>query len=247
MAYYGPNHVLTGREALRVAAVYHNHLDHDQALIRYQKGYELLSAATPRTFEVMDQLSSACIKLAREYSHRRDPEAQETYAGEYRSILHDLMCLYGEDITEYQKELISIKYYYFLIEEAKHALREGRIGDSQELNASIEQWAEIYGQDLAYRKAPVTELKIALLIRTGRLEDAEQAARENIQSTLLYRGEKYKDYLSHLELLADMLSMEKKTAEAYSIYEEILVRLQRDYPHEKKWIRKIMDQPTSAL
>ena len=138
-------------------------------------------------------------------------------------------------------------YRCFLFEEAKHALREGRIGDSQELNASIEQWAEIYGQDLAYRKAPVTELKIALLIRTGRLEDAEQAARENIQSTLLYRGEKYKDYLSHLELLADMLSMEKKTAEAYSIYEEILVRLQWDYPYEKKWIRKIMDQPTGAL
>ena len=44
-----------------------------------------------------------------------------------------------------------------------------------------------------------------------------------------------------------MLSMEKKTAEAYSIYEEILVRLQRDYPYEKKWIRKIMDQLTSAL
>lgn len=106
---------------------------------------------------------------------------------------------------------------------------------------------EIYGQDLAYRKAPVTELNIALLIRTGRLEDAEQAARENIQSTLLYRGEKFKDYLSHLELLADVLSMEKKTAEAYSIYEEILVRLQRDYPYEKKWIWKIMDQLTGAL
>ena len=141
----------------------------------------------------------------------------------------------------------NLKSIKLLFEEAKHALREGRIGDSQELNASIEQWAEIYGQDLAYRKAPVTELKIALLIRTGRLEDAEQAARENIQSTLLYRGEKYKDYLSHLELLADVLSMEKKTAEAYSIYEEILVRLQRDYPYEKKWIRKIMDQLTSAL
>ncbi len=247
MDYYGPNHVLTGREALRVAAVYHNRLDHDQALIWYQRGYELLSAARPRTLEVMDQLSSACMKLAREYSHRRDPAAQEQYASEYRSILRDLMGLYGKDITECQKEFISIKHYDFLIEEAKHALREGRVGDSQKLNASIERWAEIYGKDLAYRKAPVTELKIALLIRTGQLEDAEKAARENIQFTLLYRGEKFKDYLSHLEILADVLSLEKKTAEAYSIYEEILVRLQRDYPYEKKWIQKIMDQLTSAM
>lgn len=29
MNYYGPNHVLPGREALRVAAVYHNHMAHD--------------------------------------------------------------------------------------------------------------------------------------------------------------------------------------------------------------------------
>lgn len=247
MDYYGPNHVLTGREALRVAAVYHNHLDHDQALIWYQKGYELLSAATPRTFDVMAQLTTACLKLAREYSHRRDPEAQKRYACEYRQILHDLMYLYGEDITEYQKDIISIQHYYFLIEEAKHALREGRVGDSQKINESIEQWAKLYGKNLAYRKAPVTELQIALLIRTDQLESAEQAARENIQSTLLYRGEKYKDYLSHLEILADVLSLEKKTAEAYSIYEEILVRLQRDYPYEKKWIQKIMDKLTSAL
>ena len=235
MDYYGPNHALTGREALRVAAVYHNHLDHDQALIWYQKGYELLSAATPRTFEVMHQLIIACTKLAREYSHRRDPEAQEKYAREYRQTLQDLRCLYDKDITEYQKEIIIINHYYFLIEEAKHALREGRIRDSQKLNESIEQWAEIYGKNLAYRKAPVTELKIALLIRTGQLEYAEKAARENIQSTLLYRGERYKDYLSHLEILADVLALEKKMAEAYSTYEEILVRLQRDFPYEKKW------------
>ena len=75
MNYYGSNHVLPGREALRVAAVYHNRMDHDQALMWYQKGYELLKAVTPRTFEVMDQLSTACGKLAKEYSHRQDPVA----------------------------------------------------------------------------------------------------------------------------------------------------------------------------
>lgn len=247
MDYYGPNHVLPGREALRVAAVYHNRMDHDQALMWYQKGYKLLKAVTPRSFEVMDQLTTACVKLAREYSHRRDTEAQEKYACEYRRILHDLMCLYGEDITEYQKEIISIKHFYFLIEEAKHALREGRVGDFQKLNESIEKGAEIYGKDLAYRKAPVTELQIALLIRTNQLENAEKTARENVQSTLLYRGEKYKDYLSHLEILADVLALEKKSAEAFSVYEKLLTHLQRDYPYEEKWIRKIMDNLTASL
>lgn len=246
MDYYGPNHVLPGREALRVAAVYHNHLDHDQALIWYQKGYELLSAVTPRTFEVMAQLSSACGKLVREYSHRKDPDARNKYAAIYREITGAIMQMDTKDLSAFQKQRLSLIRHYFLLEDAKHALREGRIADCGELYETIEKWMENQ-ENLRYRKTAFKELQIALLIHENQLEDAEKIARENVQSALLYRGEKYKDYLSHLEILADVLSLEKKTAEAYSIYEEILVRLQRDYPYEKKWIQKIMDKLTSAL
>ena len=246
MDYYGPNHVLPGREALRVAAVYHNHLDHDQALIWYQKGYELLSAVTPRTFEVMAQLSSACGKLVREYSHRKDPDARNKYAAIYREITGAIMQMDTKDLSAFQKQRLSLIRHYFLLEDAKRALREGRIADCGELYETIEKWMENQ-ENLRYRKTAFKELQIALLIHENQLEDAEKIARENVQSALLYRGEKYKDYLSHLEILADVLSLEKKTAEAYSIYEEILVRLQRDYPYKKKWIQKIMDKLTSAL
>ena len=77
--YYGPNHVMPGKEALRVASVYHNHLDHDHALVWYQKGYDLLKAVTPQTFEVLDQLSIACVKLARGARHHGDSEAYKKY------------------------------------------------------------------------------------------------------------------------------------------------------------------------
>lgn len=243
MNYYGSNHVLPGREALRVAAVYHNHMDHDQALMWYQKGYELLKEVTPRTFEVMDQLSSACAKLAREYSHRQDPVARNKYAAEYMQIAEAIMQMDDKDIPAFQKQRFLMKKNYVLLEEAKLALREGHIAVSRELYAAIEKWMESR-EDLGYRKTAFKELQIALLIHENRLEDAEKTARENVQSALLYRGEKYKDSLSQLEILADVLALEKKAAEAFSIYETILIHLQRDYPYEENWIRKIMDHLT---
>ena len=99
-------------------------------------------------------------------------------------------------------------------------------------------------EDLGFRKTAFKELQIALLIDENRLAEAEKAARENVQSALLYRGEKYKDSLSQLEILADVLALEKKSAEAFSIYEKILIHLQRDYPYEENWIQKIMDHLT---
>ncbi|MDD6815636.1 MAG: hypothetical protein PUE84_04240 [Firmicutes bacterium] len=243
MNYYGPNHVLPGREALRVAAVYHNHMDHDQALMWYQKGYELLKAVTPRTFEVMDQLSSACAKLAKEYSHRQDPVARNKYTAEYLQIAEAIMQMDDKDLSAFQKQRFSMKQNYVLLEEAKLALREGRIAVSRELYATIEKWIKSR-EDLGYRKTAFKELQIALLIHENQLEGAEKTARENVQSALLYRGEKYKDYLSQLEILADVLALEKKSTEAFSIYEKILIHLQRDYPYEENWIRKIMDRLT---
>ena len=246
MNYYGSNHVLPGREALRVAAVYHNRMDHDQALMWYQKGYELLKAVTPRTFEVMDQLSTACGKLAKEYSHRQDPVARNKYAAEYMQIAEAIMQMDDKDLPESGKQRFSMKRHYFLLEEAKYALRQGRIAVSRELYAAIETWMESQ-EDLGYRKTAFKELQIALLIHENQLEDAEKIARENVQSSLLYRGEKYKDYLSQLEILADVLALEKKSAEAFSVYEKILTHLQRDYPYEEKWIRKTMDHLTVSL
>ena len=246
MNYYGPNHVLPGREALRVAAVYHNRMDHDQALMWYQKGYELLKAVTPRSFEVMDQLSTACGKLAKEYSYRQDPVARNKYAAEYMQVAEAIMQMNDKDLPESEKQRFSMKRHYFLLEEAKHALREGRITVSRELYAAIETWMESQ-ENLGYRKTAFKELQIALLIHENQLEDAEKIARENVQSSLLYRGEKYKDYLSQLEILADVLALEKKSAEAFSVYEKILTHLQRDYPYEEKWIRKTMDHLTVSL
>lgn len=94
--------------------------------------------------------------------------------------------------------------------------------------------------DLGYRKVAFEELHISLLIHENQLDAAEKAARENVETTLLYRGDKYKDYLSCLEVLADVLKLEGKYTEALSVYEQILIHLQKDYPYEQTWIDTIM-------
>lgn len=43
-------------------------------------------------------------------------------------------------------------------------------------------------------------------------------------------------------MLADVLKLENKDSEALSVYEKILIHLQRDYPYEQKWINTIMDK-----
>ena len=121
----------------------------------YQRGYELLKAVTPRTFEVMAQFSTACSKMAREYSHRKNPEAQSRYAAEYVQVTKEIMGMDTRNLPEFQKERLSLIQNDFL------------------------------------------------------LEEAEQTARENVQLALKYRGEKYKDYLSQLEILAHVHELKK--------------------------------------
>ena len=241
--YYGPNHVMPGRQALRVAAVYHNCLDHDHALVWYQKGYNLLKAVTPQNFEVLDQLSTACTKLAREAGHRRDWDSYRKYSAEYRQIIDSVLQFKSDRLTDVQKQRLELKQAYSLLDEAKIALRMGQLAASERLYHSIAEWMNRNPNlGLGYRKVAFEELHISILIHANHLDAAETAARESVQSALLYRGEKYKDYLSCLEVLADVLKREEKDAEALSVYEKILIQLQKDYPYEQKWIHMIMDK-----
>ena len=241
--YYGPNHIMPGREALRVAAVYHNWLEHDLALVWYQKGYDLLKAVKPRNFEVLDQLSTACTKLAREAGHRRDWDAYRKYSSEYRQILDTLFQFKPYKLSDVQKQRLELKQLYTFLDEAKMVLRNEQLATAEMLYHSIVEWINRNPNlSLGYRKVAFNELHISILIQANQLDAAEEAARENVQSSLLYRGEKYKDYLICLEMLADVLKLEGKYAEALSVYDKILIHLQRDYPYETGWIEGIMEK-----
>lgn len=243
--YYGPNHVMPGREALRVAAVYHNHLDYDNALIWYKKGYDMLKAVTPQSFDVLDQLNIACGKLARDARRRKDPASFQKYCDEYQEILDFFFKLKSDTLSDKQKQRVEFKWYIFYANRAKFALQDGNIDLAQKFFVSAEKWA-IKQQNLGYRREVLDEIHILLLIHDDRLEDAEKAAREYVNSTLLYRGTKYKDYLSKLELLADILKLENKDSEAHSMYVEILIHLQSDYPYDQNWINSIMNKIQST-
>lgn len=221
-------------------------MDHEQALTWYLKGYELLKTVKPRNFEVLLQLITACEKLVREYSHRQNPEAIIRYRDENLRFTTAIMKIDERELSALQKQSVSIRKQYFLLECVRHALRDGRVEDARELYKPIGAWMKDQ-VNLRYRESQFKEVYIEILIRAGELEDAERIARENAASALLYRGEKYKDYLTSLENLADVLALEKKAAEAFSIYEEVLTRLQRGYPDDRKWAVRIMDKMAGKL
>lgn len=243
--YYGPGHVMPGREALRVAAVYHNHMDYDHALTWYRKGYDILKAVTPQSFDVLDQLNLACGKLARDARRRKDHDSFKKYINEYQQILDFFFALKPDTLSDKQKQRIEFKWYIFSANEAKFALQDRNIALARKFFTSAEKWAAKQ-QNLGYRREILDEVHISLLIHDDRLEDAEKAAQEYARSTLLYRGEKYKDYLSRLELLADILKLENKDSEAHAVYVKILIQLQSDYPYNQNWINSIMNKIQST-
>lgn len=243
--YYGPNHVMPGREALRVAAVYHNRVDYDNALTWYRKSYDMLKAVTPQSYDVLDQLNIVCGKLARDAKRRNDPVALKKYSDEYQQILDFFFKLKPDALSDKQKQRIELKWYYFYANGAVYALHDGNIALAKKFFTSIEEWASGQ-QNLGYRTNILDEIKISLLIHENQLEDAEKAARTFVKSTLMYRGDKYKDYLSKLELLADILRMENKASEAHSLYVKILVHLQSDFPYEQSWISSVMNKLQST-
>jgi hypothetical protein len=73
----------------------------------------------------------------------------------------------------------------------------------------------------------------------------ETVSRKIPKNTLLYRGKKYKDYLICLALLADILTLEGKDAEALPIYEKVLIHLQKEYPYEEDLIAAIISKMTT--
>lgn len=183
--------------------------------------------------------SRACGKLAREFSHRKDSEAYVKYTAEYRQILDSLLQRETAPLSDIQRQHLELKQHYLFLEEAKNALSDGQIAVSTKLYDSIAEWLDRQ-PDLGYRKVAFEELHISLMIHANQLDAAEKAARENVETTRLYRGDKYKDYLSCLEVLADVLKLEGKYTEAISVYEQILIHLQKDYPYEQTWIDTIM-------
>ena len=91
----------------------------------------------PRNFEVLDQLSTACTKLAREAGHRRDWDAYGKYSSEYRQILDTLFQFKPYKLSDVQKQRLELKQLYTFLDEAKMVLRNEQLATAEMLYHSI--------------------------------------------------------------------------------------------------------------
>lgn len=237
--YYGNTNEMPGRQALRVAAVYYNHLDLDKASYWYNKGYELLKNVEKDNVVVAIQLLLACGKLMRIMLQQKDKENYRRYSVEFDLIAK--RWLNNKDLTIENKKRIELEYAYYLQKEVAYYLLEDDIYSATIKYKEIEKWIRA-NENLGYRIVGFEQSRIELLLRKGDYESALNIARENVEKTILYRGKTYKDYIKNKEIYADILVRSKYMEEAFSNYEEILILLQHSYSYDTMYIARITDK-----
>lgn len=235
--YYGSKHQMTGQIALRVAAVYYNALEFEEAKKWYWNGYEILRCCPPWNQLYAFFQSSALHKIARMFRYEdrlteglNFSEASIKYIEDFLSQNSDV----PESIwNRYKRMLIPC-----LLEKGKILLCMGRIEEAEQICEKI--YREM-PPSMAQRFQPneFQDFRIELLMRRRDYKKAEILLLENVERAMHYRGEAFKDTLSCMERLGNVYLIQGKEKEALKVYEHIIVCIQRDYPCQTKWLNRI--------
>ena len=235
---------MPGREALRVAAVYHNNLEHDKASIWYQKGFDLLKSVTHRTFASDLMLIHAHAKMMREASHQNDTITFERYFTDFRQLANTYLS--RTDIAKTQHDQVNLEYHFGLLNKAKLLLDNCQVKEARNTYEEMYPW--LSEQDSAgYRVVTFHDFYVSLLIQEGNLAQAKEIAARNVQMAIKHRSKTYKDYLTYCETYADVTVLCNQKKEALQTYEEILICLQNEYPFEQEWITSIFKKIQSIV
>lgn len=235
--YYGIDSEMPGREALRVAAVYHNNLEHEKASTWYKKGFELLKSVTHRTFSSDLMLIHAYGKMIREARHQNDWVSFEKYFEDFQQLTNEYLS--RTDIIRAQHDQINLEYHFGLLDKAKLLVENGKIKEARDTYEEMRYW--LSEQDnTSYHVVTFNDFYVSLLVQEGNLTQAKEIAGYDAQTAMIYRGKTYKDYLTYQERLADVTMLCNQRRESLRIYEEILICLQNEYPYEKEWVSSIL-------
>ncbi len=229
--YYGTPHQITGKIALRVAAIYHNSMRFDEAYLWYQKAYDILISAEMINSDYHYICMQAAEKLSRHYRHR------ERYADakEYWDISDRFWNLYIHESPSIGRHP-QIAYYLHMLEQAKLDFKEGNLRSAEALCRQVlKQHEEKMGTD-NYTHVEINVLLCEILLKSEKLSQAKALAYYCLDKASIHRaGEFAKETLSIKELLADIYVALGETDKAFSLYREILSTLQQYYPLQKMW------------
>lgn len=243
--YYGEIHQLTGRMALRTAAVYYNSMQYSRAAAWYWKGYEILKNCRPADPLYLGYFSEACGKISRLYRHAGNLEEAIQYRETTVRCMEQLLeQLKNTGNPKFAGE--NMRYSYVLLDKAKILMQMGRTDEAGALYEKIMETAPEEIMD-GFRQNEFKSFYIEILLEKGEVEKAYELAVDVAECAVKYRGEKFKDTLSCIEKLADICVRMGKTDEAVRKYETIVSHLQEQYPHQQKWLKTILDKLNTIL
>ena len=237
--YYGENHQMTGEMALRMAAVYYNSMDREEADRWYRRAYQVLLQCEPMDSRHKRLLASVCGKLSRNYRLAGEVDPASEYLDKAVHYFQQY-CDWHEKsrhprTNEESVEIIWASYKFY---RAKILAAQGRYEEAERMCLEArEDILSIEGEEI--RVNEFDTLYIELLAKKGDFPAALRLAKEALNREVFYRGPVFKDTLLCREMLGDVYLAAGAAEEAGKEYHALFLEVCRRFPYRKDWAERV--------
>ena len=219
--YYGPAHTITGEMQLRMAAVYFNSRNYENADIWYERAYATLKSISSKDCRHRGQLSLAASKLSRVYRSRRDYIRAMELIDEAIRLFYE--CI--DSLKQLDTSAVSLPFHtyltvsYYYLDKGKIYLRTGRIEEAKEMYsmsraALTKDPVALDLADNSFGSTEYTKFQLSLLTAENKWEESEKLARSMLDYTLRWRPPGHSYTLVVRKWLADILTLSRKQEES---------------------------------
>ncbi len=227
---WGGISVPAGRQALRVAAVYHNQADYAAARPWYQKALDILNEADEGCLDAW----LAAGKVARCYAQQGDfARAGEIYRHNLAVFDRYLDDSTPETIRRHRVEEASVKQNV-----AHICAIEGKYDEALALCDEAYDYFITDTVESSLVSYTLTN-RARILYGAGRYEQAISTCEEAMEITAHYRSDEYLDYLHLEEMKGDNLIKLGRYQEAMDVYAHALGTRELRYPSDTVAIRRL--------
>lgn len=236
---YGPVHVQTGKQALRVAAVYHNQGDYAKARPWYEKGLQVQQALAPDSLDT--------------YTARQKVARSNAQLGRYE-----------EALAAFEKNLAVVQHHFA----ANTYCGEALLKMNRNLSSTQKNLAQVYTAMGRYEealplaleayelsKADTMEPSLVIYSLTvlmgvyqgmGEYSKAAEYAKNALEETIRYHGENRIDVVLLQEILGDLLVQQQCFADAARYYTLALVKREKCFPADTRALEQLEEKLTCA-